>query len=218
LKASDFLILAGSSASIFRFFRRLGAFGLILLSALDSSFLVLPFGNDLLLIGLISADRKGWSWIVYVLTSAAGSVLGVLLLDLPMRKTGEKGLERFVSRRRIERLKHQIENKAAITVLLATLMPPPFPFTPVVMTASALQCSRKTLLLSVFVGRLIRFTIEAILALYLGRKLIGYINSEVFAYFVYGLMAVAVVASVFSAVKWRNKRTSKKSGMVQGTR
>ena len=35
-------------------------FGLFLMSALDSSFLVLPFGNDLLLIALVSSNREGW--------------------------------------------------------------------------------------------------------------------------------------------------------------
>ena len=35
---------------LFRFFRRLGPIGLFILGALDSSFLFLPFGNDLLLI------------------------------------------------------------------------------------------------------------------------------------------------------------------------
>ncbi|PYS67144.1 MAG: membrane-associated protein, partial [Acidobacteria bacterium] len=61
------LTLAGSSVVVFRFFRRLGALGLFIFSVLDSSFLVLPFGNDLLLIGLTSADRNGVSWIAYVL-------------------------------------------------------------------------------------------------------------------------------------------------------
>ena len=38
-------------------------------------------------------------WIVYVLVSAIGSVVGVFVIDLIMRKAGEKGLERFVSRK-----------------------------------------------------------------------------------------------------------------------
>ena len=36
---------------------------------------------------------------------------------------------------------------------------------------------------------------KAVLALYFGRKLIAYINSDVLAYFVYGLIAIAIVAS-----------------------
>ena len=179
---------------------------MFLLGVLDSSFLVMPLGNDLLLTAFVSADRGGISWIPYVLASSIGSVVGVLLVDLLMRRTGEKGLERFVSRRKVENLKNKIENKAGITLFVATLMPPPFPFTAVVMTASALQCPRPKLLGAVFLGRLIRFTVEAVLALYFGRRVIAYINSDVFAYVVYGLIAIAVVASVVSVLKWLRRK------------
>lgn len=200
------LLVIISAAAIWRFFRRLGIFGLFLMSVLDSSFLVLPFGNDLLLIAFISSDRDGPAWIAYVLVSAIGSVLGVFVLDLLMRKTGEKGLQRFVSQRRIEQLKSRIENKAGITLFLATLIPPPFPFTPAVMTASALQVPRKKLLGAVFLGRLVRFGLEGVLALYFGRKLITYINSDVLAYFVYALMAIAIVASSWSLIRWLKRK------------
>lgn len=194
------------SASVLRFFRRLGIFGLLLLSALDSSFLVLPFGNDLLLIALVSSNPESPTWIAYVLVSALGSVIGVFVIDLLMRKTGEKGLERFLSTQRIEQLKSKIEDKAFATVLLATLLPPPFPFTPAVMTASALQLPKPKLLGAVFVGRLVRFGAEAILALYFGRQVIAFINSDVVSYVVYALIAIAIVLSSLSLLRWL-KRT-----------
>jgi membrane protein YqaA with SNARE-associated domain len=189
-----------------RFFLRLGIFGLFLLSALDSSFLVLPFGNDVLLIALVSRDRSSLAWIGYVLVSALGSIVGVFVIDLIMRKTGEKGLERFVSAKKIERFKAKIENKAGLTVFFATLLPPPFPFTPVVMTASALQTPRAKLIGAVFVGRLVRCTIEALLALYFGRKLIAYLNSDIVTYFVYGLIAIAAVLSTLSLITWLRRK------------
>lgn len=199
------LLLIVSTASILRFFIRLGVFGLLLMSALDSSFLVLPFGNDLLLIALVSSNRESSIWILYVIVSAIGSVLGVFVIDLLMRKAGEKGLERFVSERKIKKLKSKIENKAEVTIFFATLMPPPFPFTPAVMTASALQAPRKNLLITVFIGRLVRFGIEAVLALYFGRRLIAYLNSDVLAYFVYALVGIAIVLSTLSLIKWFKK-------------
>ena len=187
---------------IFRFFRRLGLFGLFLMSALDSSFLVLPFGNDLLLIALVSSNRNSWIWIAYVLVSAIGSVVGVLVVDVIMRKAGEKGLERFVSAKRIEKLKAKLDNKSGLTVFIATLIPPPFPFTPVVMTASALQSPRGQLLTAVFLGRLIRFGAEAVLALYFGRQVIRFLNSDVVTYSVYGLVGIALVLSTLSLLRW----------------
>lgn len=180
----------------------MGLFGLFLMSALDSSFLVLPFGNDLLLIALVSSNRNSLIWIAYVLVSAIGSVVGVFVIDLIMRKAGEKGLERFVSAKRIEKLKAKLENKGGITVFIATLIPPPFPFTPVVMTASALQTPRGKLLTAVFLGRLLRFGVEAVLALYFGRQMIAFLNSDVVTYFVYALIGIAIVLSTLSLLRW----------------
>ena len=202
MTSSNLLLVLSISGWILRFFRRLGVFGLLLLSALDSSFLVLPFGNDLLLIALVSSHRDSLGWIAYVVVSAIGSVIGVFVVDLIMRKAGEKGLERFVNQRRIDKLKSKLENKAGITVFIATLIPPPFPFTPVVMTASALQTPRGKLLAAVFFGRLLRFGAEAVLALYFGRQVIAFINSDVVSYLVYGMIAIAVVLSTLSVLKW----------------
>ena len=196
------LILLSTSSFVLRTLVRMGMPGLFLMSALDSSFLVLPFGNDLLLIALVSSNRESLIWIAYVLVSAAGSILGVFVIDLLMRKAGEKGLERFVKPKKLERLKQKLENKLGITVFVATVLPPPFPFTPVIMTASALQCSRRKLLGAVFVGRILRYTAESILALYLGRQVIAYLNSDVVSYFVYGLVALAVVLSTLSLIRW----------------
>ncbi|HEU4477884.1 MAG TPA: VTT domain-containing protein [Pyrinomonadaceae bacterium] len=172
------------------------------MSALDSSFLVFPFGNDLLLIALVSSNRDGPTWIAYVLASAIGSVIGVFVLDLLVRRAGEKGLERFLSKKRIEKVKAKIENKSFLTVFLATLIPPPFPFTPAVMTASALQLPKGKLLGAVFVGRLVRFGVEAILALYFGRQVIAFINSDVVSYVVYALIGIAIVLSTLSLMRW----------------
>ena len=187
---------------------RMGLLGLFLMSALDSSFLVLPFGNDLLLIALVSANRDSLIWIAYVIASALGSVVGVFFIDLIMRKAGETGLERFVSKKRIDKLKAKLENKAGITVFVATLIPPPFPFTPAVMTASALQSPRGQLLLAVFLGRLLRFGIEAVLALYFGRQVLAFMNSDVVTYIVYGLIGIGVVLSTLSLLRWLKRNQS----------
>lgn len=187
-------------------FMRMGLAGLFLLSVLDSSFLVFPFGNDLLLIVLVSSNRESPVWIAYVIVTALGSVIGVFLVDLIMRKAGETGLERFVSQKRIDKLKAKLENKAGITVFVATLIPPPFPLTPVVMTASALQSPRGQLLIAVFLGRLLRFGIDAVLALYFGRQVIAFMNSDVVTYIVYGLIGIALILSTLSLMKWLKRK------------
>ena len=198
------IFFAGTGGyGVFRFFRRLGSWGLLLLGALDSSpFFFLPFGNDLLLMALVSSERSRTHWILYVLMSTLGSLIGVSIMDWLMRKAGEEGLERFVSPQRIIQLRSKFEKHAGWVIFLATLIPPPFPFTAVVMTASALQCSRRKLLLVVGGGRLVRFTIEALLAIYFGRRILRYLRSDLLAYMVYGFIIMAVIGSIFSLRKW----------------
>lgn len=202
------VVFASSWAySIIHFFQRLGAAGLFLLGVLDSSFLVLPFGNDFLLISMVSSS-KGAIWILYVFVSALGSLAGVFIVDTLMRRAGEEGLEKFVKPKRVKKLKQKLDKGVGWVVFTSTLLPPPFPFTPVIMSASALQCSRGKLYLAVFVGRLVRFTIEALLALYFGKQVLRFMDSPVVDYVVYALIAIAIVGSVLSVLKWL--RSSKK--------
>ncbi|HKP46090.1 MAG TPA: VTT domain-containing protein [Pyrinomonadaceae bacterium] len=200
-----FSLLASSSAyAIVNFFKRLGGLGLFLLGALDSSFLVLPFGNDFLLIALVSS-AKDLSWILYVVLSALGSLVGVLVIDVIMRKAGQKGLERFVRPKRVKQLKKRLDKHVGLVIFTSTLLPPPFPFTPVIMTASALQAKRAKLFGCVFGGRLLRFTIEALLALYFGKQVLTFLKSPVVDYVMYTLLAIAIVASALSLWKWVKK-------------
>ena len=216
--AFSILVLAVSAHSFFRFFSRLGVVGLFLLSALDSSFLVLPFGNDLMLIALVSRSRSVLMAIAFVLASVAGSLLGVFVIDGLMRKTGEKGLKRFVGHRKLEQLKSKLKTKGWVTVFLATLLPPPFPFTPVLVSASALQTPRRTLFTAVLTGRLIRFSGEAVLALFFGRQVIKVMNSPAVEYFVYGLIVIAIVLSVISVLKWVQKPHEQQRPSLQDQR
>jgi membrane protein YqaA with SNARE-associated domain len=187
------LLPASWMNTIFAYFRRMGALGLFLLGVGDSSFLFIPLSNDLLLIALVSSKRESWQWVIYSLAAALGSLVGVLLVDLVMRKAGEEGLEKFVGPQRLKRLKQKMEERGGWAVFFATLLPPPFPFTAIVMAASAFQTSRRGLLLAVFTGRFIRFSIVSL-------------QSEYVEYFVYGFIIVAIIGSFLTLRKWLQAR------------
>src|ERR1700754_523146 len=117
-------------ARLFSWLLHMGPLGLVLIGMLDSSFLVMPLGNDLLLVAL--AARHPARVPLYVAASALGSAIGGLLVGIVSRKGGEKGLDQFMKPKQIERLKKKIEQHASIMLLTASLAPPPFPFTAVV--------------------------------------------------------------------------------------
>jgi membrane protein YqaA with SNARE-associated domain len=194
---------------VFRHFLSLflsfGASGLIILGILDSSFLFLPFGNDLLLVILVARDHSRAP--LYAAAASAGSAIGVFLLDLVVRKEGEKGLEHLASRKSIEYLKGKMRRRAGPALFIACVAPPPFPFTVVVAAASAFQYPRRRFLAVIAASRFVRFVIVSIAAIEVGRRVLRLINSESFVWFVGGFSVVYVVGSAISVVRWlRRKR------------
>lgn len=187
-----------------RVFAHLGGPGLLALSVIDSSPLFIPFGNDLLFLAM-TAKQHGLM-IYYALMATLGSTLGCLLDDVLSRKGGEKGLEGRIPSRYLAYIKRRTKQSAVWALGIASLMPPPFPFTAFVAGAAALQYPRKKLLLVVSISRFARFSIEGLLAIYLGRRyLLRLALSPVFEYVIGGLIVVSIVGSIISicSVAWR---------------
>jgi membrane protein YqaA with SNARE-associated domain len=173
---------------------------------LDSSFLFLPFGNDLLVVALTARSHRGY--LLYVLAAVCGSTLGVFLLDLLARKLGENGVTKVVGPRRFEYLQRKIKHYGGSALAVACLAPPPFPFTMAVAVNSALNYPRKRLLAIVAASRAVRFLILGALALKFGRTILHIVNSQEFKVFMYVFTALCLVGSAYSAVNWIRKSRS----------
>ena len=185
---------------LYIFFAHLGAFGLVLLGILDSSFLMMPLGNDLLLVGLTSQNPK--HLIYYIPMAVIGSTLGVLLLDLVLRGTGEEGLKKRISARRVEYLKRKVSDRAGWAVALAAIAPPPFPFTPVIAAASAFNYPRWKLLSVIAGTRLVRFIIIGFLAVRFGQHILTLAKAPAFVWAMAGFIAVCIIGSAYSIYNW----------------
>ncbi len=147
--------------------------------------LFMPFGNDLMMIA-ITAQRHHLL-VYYALMATAGSASGTLIVDALSRKGDEEGLERAVPRRRLNYVGNESRKTRRGSLALASLMPPPFPFTAFVAAAAAFQYPRKRLLLVVCPSRLSRFLIEGALGIFFGRRLLRLAGSATVAYLVGGL-------------------------------
>lgn len=144
----------------------------------------------------------------YAAMAAAGSVGGTFLIDLVSRKGGEKGLEQRLPKKRFNYVKKKVEKRAGWALALAALMPPPFPFTPVVAAAAAFQYPRKNLLAVIAGARLVRFAAEGLLAIFFGRSILKLAESTAVQVVVLAIFALAVTGSVLSILRWA--RRSKK--------
>jgi len=184
------------------FFWHLGGPGLLLLGILDSSFLFAPLGNDLLVVAMTAHTRSTRLMLYYSLMSTIGSVLGCLLIDIIFRKAGESSLEKHLSPKRLKRVQSKVRDKVGRALAIASLIPPPFPFTGFVMAASALQYSRKRLLAIVGVTRMIRFTVLGLLAMRFGERILKWSDNRIVQQLLVALIVICTVGSVLSVYGW----------------
>lgn len=188
---------------LLQFILHLGYFGPLVMGVLDSSFLVLPFGNDLVVVGLVAQNHKGFPW--YVLSAACGSTCGALLLALVARKLGEEGIQRFAGKRRYDKMKNRVGSHSGVAIALAGLAPPPFPFTTVIAGAAALKYPIWRLLTINFFARSVRFTLLSILALRFGRQILNVAKSTPFEWGMAVFIGLCIIASALSIVHWLRK-------------
>jgi membrane protein YqaA with SNARE-associated domain len=176
-----------------------GAFGLFAVALLDSTFVPLPSSADALML-LLSTTNPSWM-LLYAFMATSGSALGCWILYLISRRAGTRALKRF-SEARQQRVKNWIERYDAFAVLIATLLPPPFPFKLFVVTAGVFRFSLTRFMLAIIVGRAFRFLLEGYFAVRYGAQ-----AKEILAkyYPIIGL-GFAVVIVVFVVLRQKLRR------------
>lgn len=158
------------------FLAHYGGWGLFAVSFLDSSFLAFPVINDLLLIGLSSAHPH--KAIIYAFQATGGSVLGALTIYWITRK-GKRLFSRGATKKEKTRIRHWIEQNDFVSILIASLLPPPAPFKVFAIMAGALQINAIRFTLALVVGRGIRFALESWLGVYYGSAAQSYLRKNV---------------------------------------
>jgi membrane protein YqaA with SNARE-associated domain len=173
--------------------------GVAVLAALDSTvFVSLPFGIDAAVI--ILAARLGERWWIVPLLATLGSVAGAALTFWMGAKIGENGLDRWVSPSRLKRIRNRIRRSGAIALAALDLIPPPFPFTPFVLAAGALEVRKRTFFVTLTVCRIFRFGLEAALAIAYGNRILTWLDSDLFHDIVSFFIAIAIALTAWSIV------------------
>src|SRR5881394_3133128 len=138
-----------------------GGPGLFVLCVLDSTFVPLPSSADALLI-ILSTSNPHWMP-VYVVLAVAGSTVGCVILYLISRRAGARALSRFPEAKQ-KRVKDWIAKYDVLSVLVACLLPPPFPFKLFVVTTGVMRLSVIRFTLAIALGRSFRYLLLGYLA------------------------------------------------------
>jgi len=182
--------------------------GVVVLAALDSTlFFSLPFGIDGAVI-ILSARLRDLAWTVPLLATA-GSLAGAWLTFWMGNLIGEKGIDRYVSPKRLKNVRKTVRESGAIALAILDLVPPPFPFTAFLLAAGALEVRASTFFITLTVCRLVRFGLEAALAVVYGRRILTWLDSDLFHDVVSFVIVAAGVLTIMSIVKLiRSTKTS----------
>jgi len=192
-------MVGARSAAVWKWLHRLGGPGLLLLGIADN----LPIGSspagsvDVFLI-VLSAHQPRW-WAYYALMATVGEVIGGYLTYRVSEKGGQETFEKKIRKGRAEKLYQAFDKHGFTTVFTGAILPPPFPFTPVLMAAGVMQYPRKKFVSALTGGRAIRFFVAAFLARAYGQRMINFF-SLYYHPVMYVLIALAIIAGIGAAI------------------
>ena len=158
--------MAGGLATFSHYLVSFGPFGLLAIAFLDSVLVPMPGGVDAVLL-LLSAAQPSWM-LVYVAAATIGSTAGCVGLYTISRRAGKRALSRF-SESKQKRVKDLIDRYDVLSVLVASLLPPPFPFKLFVVSAGVFRLSLLRFTIAITTGRVFRYLLEGYLAAHYGK-------------------------------------------------
>jgi membrane protein YqaA with SNARE-associated domain len=194
----DFLIAYGP----------LGLFGIALL---DSALIPLPGGPDVVMI-LLSKGRPAWMP-MYAAAATLGSVVGCVILYYISRRAGRRALERF-SEKKQERVKQLIDRYDVLSVLVVSVLPPPFPFKLFIITCGVLRLSIMRFAIAIAFGRAFRFLLEGYLAVNYGEQAENLFR-QYFPWIGIGL-AILIIFAFIAWMLWRKRASVREQRLDAG--
>lgn len=189
-------------SAVWKWIHRLGGPGLLLLGIADNTpFVSAPPGSVDIFVILLSAHREWWAY--YAIMATVGEVLGGYITYRLAEKGGQKTLEKKIGKQRAEKVYSHFEKRGFLTVFTGSLLPPPFPFTSLLMAAGIMQYPPREFLPALTAGRLLRYFLVAYLGRSYGPQMIELVAAHYRAAMV-ALIVLAVLAGIGALVyfKW----------------
>ena len=133
----------------------LGALGVLGIALLDAAMVPLPGGTDAAVMALSHLNHAMMP--LYVIAAIVGATLGCLFPYWIGRKTGEAALRKFSDEKRA-RINRMLERYDFWAMLVGAILPPGFPFKPLLLAAGVFRMNVLKFLSGIAIGRTIRFS------------------------------------------------------------
>lgn len=204
--------IAGKLEQFANYLQTFGAAGLFTIALLDSAFVPLPGGPDAVMLLLSAANHALMP--LYAVGATVGSVIGCQILYYISRRAGRSALNKF-SEKKQARVKELVDRYDVLSVLVASLLPPPFPFKLFVITAGVFRLSPWRFAAAIAIGRAFRFFLEGFVAVEFGEQAKDIIAQNYPAVGL-GLAVLIVVGFVLRALLKRRKAARNAPEAVEG--
>jgi membrane protein YqaA with SNARE-associated domain len=177
----------------------LGAWGVFAIAGIDGMGIPLPGAVDVVVATYVyNKPLMAW-W--YVIVASLGSLLGCLVLYFIGYQGGEVLLRKRMSPEKFERTRQSFEKHRLLALMFPAMLPPPFPFKVFVLSAAVFEMKLSHFVAAIFAGRLIRFSILAILTIKFGPQFVQFMGTTIRQHFGIVILGLAVLTAIALLMK-----------------
>jgi membrane protein YqaA with SNARE-associated domain len=197
-------ILSRYTAFLWAILKPLGAWGVLVVAALDGAFIGLPV--DAVVAGYIYQDPG--RFLLYALMASTGSTLGSIVIYVIGYKGGEELLRKRIPAERFERIHAAFDKHPFWSLMLPAMLPPPVPFKIFALAAAVSEMGFVRFLGAIFAGRMVRFLVLGVLTIKFGPGVV-HMFGTVFRQHYYLILEAILVGLVVWLVMRRRKRKTR---------
>ena len=183
------------------FLKTLGGWGVLTLAGIDSAAIPIPL--DALVAGYVFSN-PGHAWL-YVIAGAVGSSVGSLIPYYLGRAGGELFLLKRIDEAKLQRIRDRFERQEFLALMVPAMLPPPTPFKLFVFSAGVFEMRLPWFLAAIAAGRLVRFSVLAVLTVIFGPQIVTQIKNLVIHHpslaVVIGIVVLVLGYFVFRMIK-----------------
>ena len=180
-----------------------GPLAILVLTTVDAAAFGIPL-DPVVAYYAFTDRRRIW---LYILLGSIGSAVGSLVPYLIGYKGGEAFVVKRVGQQRFQRVHSRVERYGIWALIIPSMLPPPTPFKLFVFCAGVVEMSWMKLVGSIFVGRLMRFTLLSVLTIFFGPHIVDVFQNIIVCHWQMALAVAAGIVVVILLVTRRRRNT-----------